>query len=64
MDREKVIRIYDSLLSGERETLNFSKGYKVFEELYELYKKDLEEKGFIRKENDFLVIIRKNENEE
>lgn len=63
MDRERVIKIYNSLLSGERETLNFSKGYKVFEELYELFRKDLEEKGYVRKENGFLVVIRKNENE-
>lgn len=64
MDSDKVIEIFNALLCGERKEINFSKGYKEFEETYEAFKKDLEEKGFIRKENDFLVIIEKNENEE
>lgn len=64
MDKEDVIRIFNELLCGERKQLNFSKGYKVFDEVYELFKDDLEKMDFIRKENDFLIIIKKNENEE
>jgi hypothetical protein len=64
MDREDVIRAFNELLDGTRDRLIYSKWYPIFEEMYELFRKDLEEKGFIRKENDYLVIIRKNENEE
>ena len=62
MSRDRVIEIFNELLEGKRTELNYSKGYKVFEEIYELNKTDLEKLNFIRKENDFLVIIRKNEN--
>lgn len=62
MDRERVIKIYNELLTGERLRLNFSKGYKIFEEMYKLFKEDLEKQNYVREENDFLVIIRKNEN--
>ena len=64
MDREDVIRVFDELLTGERKRLNYSKGYKIFEEMYELYKEYLKELNFIRKENDYLVIIERNENKE
>ena len=58
MDRERVIKIYNSLLTGERESLKFSKEYKIFEELYELYKNDLYKKGIIRKENEYELSCR------
>lgn len=64
MDRDKVIDIFNELLSGERKHLNYSKGYKLFEEIYELFKEDLEKNNYVRKENDFLVIIKKDENKE
>lgn len=59
MDREDVIRAFNELLDGTRNRLIYSKGYPIFEEMYELFKEDL--KNFIRKENDYLVIIEKNE---
>lgn len=66
MGREAVIRAYNTLLSGDRKRLVFSKGYSIFEEMYELFKNELEESNFIRKEVPHLgwceVIIEKNDN--
>lgn len=52
--KDKVIELYGKLLSGEYPRITYSKGYKEFEELYELYKDDLE-----REEQDLLVVVRK-----
>ena len=68
MVKENVIRVYNNLLSGERKRLVFSKGYPIFEEMYKLYKDDLERNNFIRKEVSHIgwceVIIEKNVKEE
>ena len=65
MVKENVIRVYDNLLSGERKRLVFSKGYQIFEEMYKLFKDDLEKNNFIRKEVSHIgwceVIIEKDE---
>jgi hypothetical protein len=42
MDRDKVIEIFNDLLEGKRRDIAFSKGYPVFEEVYEIFKDDLE----------------------
>lgn len=42
MDRDKVIEIFIDLLWGNRKEIAFSKGYKEFEEQYELNKEYLE----------------------
>lgn len=42
MDRDKVIEIFNDLLWGNRKEIAFSKGYKEFEEQYELNKEYLE----------------------
>jgi hypothetical protein len=38
MTEEQVSIIYNELLSGKRDKISFSKGYKLFEEYYKLYK--------------------------
>lgn len=38
MTEEQVSIIYNELLSGKRDKISFSKGYKLFEEYYELHK--------------------------
>lgn len=38
MTEEQVSNIYNELLSGKRDKISFSKGYKLFEEYYELHK--------------------------
>jgi hypothetical protein len=59
MDRDKVIEIFNDLLWGSRKEIAFSKGYKEFEEQYELNKEYLE-----RVDNGLIsVVYRKNENE-
>ena len=59
MDRDEVIELFNELLWGSREGIAFSKGYEVFEEIYELNKEYLEriDNGLIS------VVYRKNENE-
>ena len=57
MDRDRVIEIFNELLEGKRRDVAFSTGYPIFEEIYELFKEDLE-----RKDNDpITVVYRKNE---
>ena len=53
-EREYVIRTFNSLISGKRESIVFSKGYKMFEEMYRLFSKDFN----LRRENrgDLVVI--------
>lgn len=38
MTEEQVSIIYNELLSGKRDKISFSKGYKLFEEYYSLLK--------------------------
>lgn len=38
MTEEQVSNIYNDLLSGKRDKISFSKGYKLFEEYYLLLK--------------------------
>lgn len=55
MDREKVIEIFNQLLCGERNSISYSRGYKEFEEQYELNKEYLE-----REEINQMVILKRN----
>ena len=48
MTEEQVSIIYNELLSGKRDRICFSKGYKLFEEYYE----SLKQYGLKRKEID------------
>ena len=38
MTEEQISNIFYELLSGKREKICFSKGYKLFEEYYQLHK--------------------------
>lgn len=55
MDREKVIKVFNQLLCGERNSITYSRGYKEFEEQYELNKEYLE-----REETNQMVILKRN----
>lgn len=59
MNRDKVLDIYGKLLSGESPRITYSKGYPIFEEIYELYKDDLE-----REEQGLLVVVRRKNGKE
>ena len=53
MRMDQVIKIYNELLSGERKTIEFNKGYESFERCYELFKeynlkrKEITQNGYI-----------------
>lgn len=55
MERDIVINIFNELISGERDKVCFSKGYKVFEETYEAFKKEF---NLERKEEGYIVEIK------
>lgn len=38
MTRNNIIEMFNKLLSGERKEINFSKGYKDFEDIYNNFK--------------------------
>lgn len=40
LDRDEVIEMFNQLLSGQRNVIKFSKGYKVFEDVYNAFTKD------------------------
>lgn len=67
MDKEELIKQFNRLLSGELKELKFSKGYKEYEKMYELFKDDLEHLDIERYEIDdggyTLVILKEKENE-
>lgn len=58
MDKEEVIEIFNDLISGKREEISFSRGYKVFEEMYKEFSKDF---NLIRVEEKIFSTIRKGE---
>lgn len=57
--KDKAKELYGKLLSGEYPKITYSKGYKEFEELYELYKDDLE-----REEQGLLVVVKRKDGKE
>lgn len=59
MNRDKVLDIFGRLLSGESPRITYSKGYPIFEEIYELYKDDLE-----RKEQGLYVVVKRKDGKE
>lgn len=60
---EQVVQDYSDLLWGTRDVIQFSKGYKIYEELYEEYKKYLERKEIKDCGCTMVVITRKGKNE-
>ena len=58
---DELINLFNSVISGETEYIQFSKGYKEFEELYELNKHYLDREE--RKEFGYTIVkvSRKNE---
>lgn len=60
MQRDTIIDIFNDLLNGKREKIEYSEGYKEFEEIYEELKEYLtkEENNGICK----TIIIRKRKN--
>lgn len=37
MERDEIIMIFNSLITGERKQIEYSKGYKLFDEIYNLF---------------------------
>ena len=37
MDKDVVIKMFNDLISGERREIEFSKGYRIFEEVYNAF---------------------------
>lgn len=59
MNKDRVLDIYRKLLSGESPRITYSKGYPIFEEIYELYKDDLE-----REEQGLYVVVKRKDGKE
>ena len=51
---EKIINMFNDLISGQRKDICFSRGYKIFEECYEAFKEDFD---LDRKEEGYMSII-------
>ena len=54
MEKDNVIMIFNELITGQRKEVSFSRGYKVFEEIYEGFKKDF---NLQRKEEGYMSVI-------
>lgn len=55
MKREEVLMIFRSLLDGTRDKITYSTGYKIFDEMFEIF----EEFGLTKKEEGLYTIVTK-----
>lgn len=53
MNREEVLMIFRNLLDGTRDNITYSTGYKIFDEMFELFK----EFGLTKKEEGLYTIV-------
>lgn len=54
MKKDEVIKIFNDLIAGERREIEFSKGYKIFEEVYNAFASNFKLK---RREFGYLVVV-------
>lgn len=54
MEKDDVIMIFNELITGQRDEVSFSRGYKVFEEIYKGFKKNF---NLQRKEEGYMSVI-------
>lgn len=57
MKREEVLTIFRNLLNGTTDKITYSTGYKVFDEMFEIFK----EFGLTKKEEGIYTVVEKNE---
>lgn len=55
MKREEVLMIFRSLLDGTRDKITYSTGYKIFDEMFEIFK----EFGLTKKEEGLYTVVEK-----
>ena len=53
MSREQVIEIFNDLICGNRDKITYSKGYAIFDEIYEAF----ENFGLIKKNKGIYKIV-------
>lgn len=53
MNREEVLMIFRNLLDGTRDKITYSTGYKIFDEIFEIFK----EFGLAKKEEGLYTIV-------
>lgn len=58
MKRDDVIMTFNELIEGKREKIIFSKGYEIFESVYETFCEDFE---LTREEDGYMTIITYND---
>lgn len=54
MDKDVVIKMFNDLISGERREIEFSKGYRIFEEVYNAFASEFK---LTRREFGYLVVV-------
>ena len=54
MERDEIIMIFNSLITGERKQIEYSKGYKIFDEIYDLFSKEF---NLQKKEDGIYTIV-------
>ena len=54
MERDEVIKMFNDLISGERREIEFSKGYRIFEEVYNAFAREFK---LTRREFGYLVVV-------
>lgn len=54
MDKDVVIKMFNDLISGERREIEFSKGYRIFEEVYNAFAGEFK---LTRREFGYLVVV-------
>lgn len=55
MNREEVLMIFRNLLDGTRDKITYSTGYKIFDEIFEIFK----EFGLVKKEEGIYTVVEK-----
>lgn len=54
MGKDEVIKMFNDLIAGERREIEFSKGYRIFEEIYNAFASEFK---LIRREFGYLVVV-------
>ena len=54
MEKDDVIKIFNDLIAGKRREIEFSKGYRIFEEIYNAFASEFK---LTRREFGYLVVI-------
>lgn len=55
MNREEVLMIFRNLLDGTRDKITYSTGYKIFDEMFEIFKGF----GLVKREEGIYTVVEK-----